>query len=290
MIPADTILQSIASGVFDGAAYALYALGLALVFGVLRVINLAHGELVVLGGYASYWLLVGAGIDPLLSIPLAALASGAAAIGAWRAFLRRVRPSGELETLAVTYGLGVFLANLFLQAFTADLRSVDSGWMRTRVAMGGISAGAGEVAAFLLALSAVAALAFFLARTEAGRIVRAVAEDREAAALVGVDAGRVELLAFGLGGALAGLSGPLLGALAHLSPAAGSAVTIKSFILAVLAGLGSIPGVLAAGIVLGVGEALTVTFASSSWREFFGFGLFLGVLSIRPRGLFGRGT
>lgn len=290
MISANTVVQSLVSGVFDGAAYALYALGLALVFGVLRVVNLAHGEFVVLGGYAAYWLLVGAGLDPLASIPAAAVLSGAAALGAWRFFLARVRRSGELETLAVTYGLGVFLANLFLELFTADLRTVDAGWVRAPLSFAGIRSAAGEAVAFVLALGAVAGLHLFLTRTEAGMKVRAVSTDREAALLAGVDADRVDVLAFGLAGALAGLSGPLLGALAHLSPGAGGAVTVKSFILAVLAGLGSIPGLLAAGVLLGVGESLTVTFASSSWRELFGFALFLAVLSVRPRGLFGRET
>lgn len=288
MISAATVAQSIASGAVDGAVYSLFALGLAFVFGVLRVINLAHGEFVVLGGYAGYWLFAWAGVDPILALPLAALSSGAAAAGAWRFFLRRIRPAGELETLVVTYGLGVFLANLFLELFSADLRAIDAGWMRRRLSVGGVFAGSGEVAAFFLALGGAAALHLFLWRTEAGMRIRAVASDREAALLAGIDAEATDLWAFALGGAQAGLSGPLLGALAYLSPAAGSAVTIKSFILAVLAGLGSIPGLVAAGVLLGVGESLTVTLAGSSWRELAGFALFLCVLAVRPRGLFGR--
>jgi len=287
MIAPGAVLQSALSGLVAGTVYGLYALGLGLVFGILRVVNLAHGELVLLGGYAAYWLFAGAGVDPLLSLPAAALASGAAAAGAWRLFVRRLPAAEGLETLALTYGLGVFLANLFLQLFSADLRTLEVAWMR-RPAAPGIPAGAGEAAAFVAALAAAGALHLFLQRTEAGMKIRAVGQDREAARLAGVDVQAVEGTAFVLGGALAGLAGPLLGALSCLSPEAGAAVTVKSFILAVLAGLGSMPGLLAAGALLGVGEALTVTFAGAAWREAVGFILFLAVLAARPRGLFGR--
>ncbi len=288
MTSGTTIVQSVLSGVLEGGNYALYALGLAFVFGIMRIINLAHGELVVLGGYVAYWALRLCGVDPLLSLPVAALVPAGAAFAAHRVLVRRVRAEAGLNTLILTFGVGLFLANLFLQLWSADLRSIDVPWMQGAARFGGVFVGAGEILAFAVSVAGVLGLHLFLARTRAGTAVRATAIDRDAAALAGIDVERIDLLAFTLGGALAGLGGPLLGILSHLNPGAGLGVTVKGFILTVLAGVGSIPGLLAAGIILGVGEAMTVTFVSSSFRELFGFVLFLGILIVRPSGLFGR--
>ncbi len=290
MISGTTIVQSALSGVLEGGNYALYALGLAFVFGIMRIINLAHGEFLVLGGYVAYWGLRTLGVDPLLSLPLAALAPAAAALAVHRVLVRRVRAAPELNTLILTFGVGIFLANLFLQLWSADLRSIDVPWIQRSVRIGGIYIGAGEIAAFAVSLAGVLGLHLFLVRTRTGKAVRATAIDRDAAALAGIDVERIDALAFAIGGALAGLGGPLLGMLSHFEPGAGLAVTVKGFILTVLAGVGSIPGLVVGGIVLGVGEAATVTFVGSSWRELFSFLLFLGILVVRPSGLFGRRT
>lgn len=288
MISGTTIVQSVLSGVLEGGNYALYALGLAFVFGIMRIINLAHGEFVVLGGYVAYWLLRKWGVDPLPALPLAALVPAGAAWAADRVFLRRIRTTAELNTLILTFGVGIFLSNLFLQLWSADLRSIDVPWMQAPVTLAGIHIGMGEIVAFAVSVAGVLGLHVFLTRTRTGKAVRVTAIDRDAASLAGIDVERIDLLAFSIGGALAGLGGPLLGILSHLSPGAGLGVTIKGFILTVLAGVGSIPGLIAGGIILGVGEAMTATFVSSSFRELFGFILFLGILIVRPSGLFGR--
>ncbi len=290
MISGTTIVQSFLSGVLEGGNYALYALGLAFVFGIMRIINLAHGEFVVLGGYVAYWILRKWGVDPLLALPLAALVPAGAAWAADRVFLRRIRTDAELNGLILTFGVGIFLSNLFLQLWSADLRSIDVPWMQAPIALGGIYVGFGEIAAFAVSVAGVLGLHVFLHRTRTGKAIRVTAIDRDAASLAGIDVERIDLLAFSIGGALAGLGGPLLGILSHLSPGAGLGVTIKGFILTVLAGVGSIPGLIAGGIILGVGEAMTATFVSSSLRELFGFILFLGILIVRPSGLFGRRT
>ncbi len=288
MISGTTVVQSILSGILEGGNYALYALGLAFVFGIMRIINLAHGEFLVLGGYVAYWALRICGVDPLLSLPLAALVPAGVAWVTHRVLIRRIRTAAELDTLILTFGVGIFLANVVLQLWSADLRSIDVPWMQAPVGFGGVFAGVGEIVAFAVSVAGVLGLHVFLARTRTGKAIRATAMDRDAAALAGIDVDRIDLLAFSVGGALAGLGGPLLGILSHLDPGAGLAVTIKGFILTVLAGVGSIPGLVVGGIVLGVGEAMTVTFASSSLRELFGFLLFLGILIVRPSGLFGR--
>lgn len=288
MISGTTIVQSTLSGVIEGGNYALYALGLAFVFGIMRIINLAHGEYLVLGGYVAYWLLVKLGVDPLLSLPLAALVSGGAAWLTYRVFLRRIRTTAELNTLILTFGVGIFLANLFLQLWSADLRSIEVAWMQSPLTFGGIYISYGEMVAFALSVAGVMGLHLFLRRTKTGKAIRVTAIDRDAAALAGINVEWIDLLAFSIGGVLAGLGGPLLGILSHLSPGMGLGLTIKGFILTVLAGVGSIPGLIVGGLILGVGEAMTVTFVSSSFRELFGFILFLGILLLRPSGLFGR--
>jgi branched-chain amino acid transport system permease protein len=288
LISTTTIIQSILSGLLEGANYALFSLGLAFVFGIMRIINMAHGEFVVLGGYIGYWLLVKGGVNPLLSLPLAAAVAAGASFLSYRLFLQRIRTTPELNTLILTFGIGIFLSNLFLQMWTADLRTIGVDWMESPLRLAGIYISLGEIVTFAISFAGVLALHSFLRRTRMGKAIRITAIDRDAASLSGINVERIDLLAFSIGGLLAGLGGPLLGMLSFVSPGTGIAITVKAFILTVLAGVGSIPGLIAAGMILGVGEAITVTFVSSSYRELFGFVLFLFILLVRPSGLFGK--
>jgi len=283
-----TIIQSVLSGLLEGGNYALYSLGLAFVFGIMQIINMAHGEFLVLGGYVAYWLLVKLGIDPLPALPIAALLAGGVSFLSYRVFIERIRTTVELNTLILTFGIGIFLSNVYLQLWSADLRSISVDWMSNTVKISGIYISLGEMITFFISFAAVVLLHFFLRRTKAGKAIRITAIDRDAAALSGINVERVDLMAYSIGGMLAGLAGPLLGMLSFVSPGTGIGITVKAFILTVLAGVGSIPGLIAAGMILGVGEALTVTFLSSSLRELFGFTLFLMILLVRPSGLFGK--
>ena len=290
MISGATIFQSVLSGLLEGGNYALYSLGLAFVFGIMQIINMAHGEFLVLGGYIAYSLLVKAGLNPLLSLPIAALLAGGVSFVNYRVFLQRIRTTVELNTLILTFGIGILLSNLYLQLWSADIRNIGVPWMENPLGLAGVYISLGEIVTFAISFFAVLALYLFLRRTKLGKAIRITAIDRDAAALAGINVERVDLLAFSIGGALAGLGGPLLGMLSFVSPGTGIAITVKAFILTVLAGVGSIPGLIVAGMILGVGEALTVTFVSSSFRELFGFTLFLVILLIRPSGLFGQRT
>jgi branched-chain amino acid transport system permease protein len=288
LISATTIIQSALSGIVEGTDYALYCVGLAFVFGIMRIINLAHGEFLVLGGYIAYWLLVKWGVNPIVAIPIAAATAGGTALLSYRIFLQRIRTGSELNTLILTFGLGIFLANLFLQLWTADIRSIGVDWMEQPLVFFGIYVSFGEIIAVTVSLAVVLGLHLFLTRSKMGMAIRVTAIDRDSAALAGINVERADLVAFSIGGLLAGAGGPLLGMLAHVSPGTGVAITVKAFILTVLAGVGSIPGLIVAGIILGVGEAMTVTFVNASYRELFGFVLFLLILLVRPHGLFGR--
>jgi branched-chain amino acid transport system permease protein len=288
VISTTSIIQSVLSGVLEGGNYALFCLGLSFVFGIMQIINMAHGEFLVLGGYIAYWLLVKLGVNPLLSRPAAALLAGGAAFLSYRIFIQRIRTTAELNTLVLTFGIGIFLSNLYLQLWSADIRNISVDWMENPVNLAGIYISWGEMATFAISLLGVLLLDLFLRRTKTGTAIRITAIDRDAAALSGINVKKIDLLAFSLGGVLAGLGGPLLGMLSFVSPGTGLGITIKAFILTVLAGVGSIPGLIVAGMILGVGEALTVTFVSSSFRELFGFVLFLVILVVRPSGLFGK--
>lgn len=288
MVSATTLIQSILSGLLEGGNYALYSVGLAFVFGIMQIINMSHGEFLVLGGYIAYWLLILWGINPLLALPVSALGAGGAAYLSYRIFIERIRTTPELNTLILTFGIGIFFSNLYLQLWTADLRNISVPWMENSIQVAGIYFSFGELVTFTVSFLGIFGLHLFLTRTRMGKAIRVTALDRDAAALAGINVERMDQTAFFIGGLLAGLGGPLLGMLSFISPITGMHVTVKAFILTVLAGVGSIPGLIIAGMLLGVGEALTVTFINSSFRELFGFSLFLFILLTRPTGLFGK--
>jgi len=288
LISTASIIQSILSGILEGGNYALYCLGLAFVFGIMRIINMAHGEFLVLSGYIAYWLLVKWGFNPLLSLPIAVVIAAGASFLSYHVFLQRIRTTPELNTLILTFGIGIFLSNLYLQLWSADIRSIGVDWMEKPLMFSGIYISFGEIITFAISFIGVLALHSFLRHTKMGKAIRITAIDRDAAALAGINVEKIDLLAFSIGGLLAGLGGPLLGMLSFVSPGTGIHITVKAFILTVLAGVGSIRGLIAAGMILGIGEAMTVTFVSSSYRELFGFTLFLVILLVRPSGLFGK--
>jgi branched-chain amino acid transport system permease protein len=215
------------------------------------------------------------------------MAAGASLLS-YRAFLQRIRTTAELNTLILTFGIGIFLSNLYLQLWSADIRNIGVDWMEKPLMISGIYISLGEIVTFAISFLGVLALHAFLRHTKTGKAIRVTAIDRDAATLAGINVEKVDLIAFSIGGLLAGLGGPLLGMLSFVSPGTGIHITVKAFILTVLAGVGSIPGLIVAGLILGIGEAMTVTFVSSSYRELFGFVLFLIILLVRPSGLFGR--
>jgi branched-chain amino acid transport system permease protein len=182
----------------EGVNYALYSLGLAFVFGIMRIINMAHGEFVVLGGYIAYWLLVRWGVNPLLSLPLAAAFAAAASFLSYRIFLQRIRTTPELNTLILTFGIGIFLSNLFLQMWTADLRTIGVDWMESPLRLAGIYISLGEIVTFAISFAGVLALHSFLRRTRMGKAIRITAIDRDAASLSGINVERIDLLAFSI--------------------------------------------------------------------------------------------
>jgi len=284
----DLIAQSLFSGLLSGAYYALIALGLALVFGTMRVINLAHGELVLLGAYISYTAEERLGLDPLVSLPLALGVVIATNMVVYY-LISLIRKDRELNSLILTFGIGIILTNAMLMLWSADIHSTTTPWYHDAVILfDTLFAMQAELVFAGAGIALVGAVWWWLEKTWYGRALRAIASNRDAAKLMGVNPQLTEVLSFAVAGLLATVSGLALYTAKVIQPSLGHNLTVKAFIITVLAGMGSVPGVLLGAVLLGVVESLTVTIASSALQELAGMVLFLLVLLLMPSGLFGR--
>ena len=291
MSPA-AVAQNLVFGLFVGGLYGMAAVGLSLVFGVLRVLNVAHGELLMLGGYASFWLFSLAKIDPFVSLLICAPLLFLLGVGLNQGLFRHVSRLDEenriKNSLLISFGLTLILQNLAIQLWTADERAITTPYAGWGTSVLGVALPFTRLAGLLVALIAILALQLFLQRTYPGKAIRATALDWEAATLAGVDIRRVYLITFALGAALAGVAGTLVSIGYSIAPSIGVSWTLKALVVVVLAGLGSIFGAFAAGLLLGMAEALSVFVVGATYREVVGLVLFLLVLLLRPQGLFGR--
>ncbi len=289
----ETIGQNIVSSVLVGALYGLAALGLSLVFGVLKVLNIAHGELIMLGGYAAFWIFNLYGIDPffglLLVIPLLFMVGWALHKGLFSAVVKSDEEERIKNSMLIGFGLTLILQSVAIQLWTADERSITTAYATASLELAGIRLPVVRLAGLVIALLAVIGLELFLNRTYWGKAMRATAENWETASLTGINIQKIYLMTFALSAALAGVAGTLVSVSFSVNPAIGLSWTLKALIVVVLAGLGSIPGTLLAGVLLGVGESASAYLVGGAYRELVGLFLFLIILSIRPQGLFGGG-
>jgi len=285
----ETLVQSVVSGVLTGSLYAMIGVGLTVVFGVMRIINLAHGDLVMLGMFGAFWAHALLRIDPFVSIVLWVPVMFLAGMLIYRFLLKPIIPGGELNTLLYTAGLSLLIANVALFAWTGDYRTIKLRYALTPLRPFGIAVPIPLAIAFLLAIVITVCLYLFLARTDPGRAIRATSQNPEAAALMGIDVDRISMLTFGLGSALAGAAGVLLAPSLYLYPTVGELLVAKCFVIVVLGGLGSVSGAIAGGILLGLVESLGAVYVSVAYKDTIGFVIFLLVLLLRPSGLFGVG-
>ncbi len=282
------MLQALVSGILVGGVYGLFSTGFSLAFGVMRIVNFAHGELVMLGMYAGFFLAASAGIDPLLAAPLVFVVIGAlGALLYWLVF-RQFVGRATLQQLLVAIAVGLVLQVAAQIAFGTDPHAVRSGWGSQYLLIGSLFLSWAQIAAFLVALACVGALELLLRRTRWGQAIRAVADDGEAAELVGLDAGRINVLAFALSAGLAGLAGSVLVTYYPVSPTVGAELMPIALIATVLGGLGSVGGAFLGGIVCGVVEQLTSFFWNAALEDVPLYVLLLVILAVLPRGLFGR--
>jgi branched-chain amino acid transport system permease protein len=283
----ETFIQSLVSGILTGSLYAMIGVGLTVIFGVMRIINLAHGEMVMLGMFGAYWSYSLWKLDPFVSVLLWVPLLFLAGMLAYRFLLKAIIPGGELNTLLYTAGLSLLIANLALFTWTGDYRTLNLPYAIEPLRPFGIAVPVPLAIAFALAALITLALYLFLARTDTGRAVRATSQDPEAAALMGINVERIAMITFGLGTALAAAAGVLLVPSLYLYPTVGEILIVKCFVIVVLGGLGSVPGAIAGGVLLGVVESLGAVYVSVAYKDTIGFIIFLLVLLFRPQGLFG---
>jgi branched-chain amino acid transport system permease protein len=261
-----TLAQALASGVMLGCFYALVALGFAMILALTHSLNLAHGELVTLGGYVGYAAWAASGLHPLLLLPIAAAALLPLAF-LWQWMLARLPEPRALPSLALTFGLALALQSVMQAGWPGPYRLIVSPALDRSTRLGAGALGHGRLAAALVALLAVGALWLGVTRTRWGRAIRATGLDREAAALQGIDADAATRAVLLLAMALTGAAGVLFATLHYLYPAAGAELTLLAIVLAIWAGAGRLPALLLAGLAVGVVESLTVAATGPAWRE-----------------------
>jgi len=277
--------QVVVSGILAGALYAMVALGLALIFGVMRVINIAHGPLLMLGAYTTFFLYQALGLNPYLSVPITMLVLFALGALLQRTLVFRVVDAPELSSLLLTFGISIALVNLAQLAFTSNLRAIE--YATGSYTLGPLAFSKSRLIAFAVA-AALTGLAFlFLQRTRLGKAIRATSQSREVAMVCGVDVRRIHLITFGVAAALAGAGGALVSVIVAIQPEMGQIWTFKSFLVIVLGGAGNYPGALLGGVLLGLVEQIASLFLTTQLSEAVAYILLVVILLIRPTGLLG---
>jgi branched-chain amino acid transport system permease protein len=290
----DTLVPAIIHGLIIGGIYGGVALGLSLIFGVLRLTNFAHGSVIVVAAFAYYWIFMLFGIDPYIALPIVtALMFGLGYLlqaTLLNKLLQRERSSvsDPISALLLTVGLWVTLDNLALMVFGPNTRTINTFISESNITLGSIVVQTPKVIAFIGSFVVAGGLVWLLNKTEIGRLIRSVSQNRDAASLCGVNVRRVYSITFGLGCAVVSISAAFLMQFYYVSPSMGAVFGIKSFLVVVLGGLGSVPGALLAGLIFGLVESVGGQFIAASSASMLSFVLFIVVLLIRPNGLFGR--
>jgi branched-chain amino acid transport system permease protein len=284
----DLFLQALISGVLLGGIYALVALGFSLVWGVMSVINVAHGAFVMLGAYTAYFLFTMFGVDPFVGGIAAMAVLFVVGYGIQTYIINLVVRAPIYMTLILTFGLNLVIVNLGLIAWTGNFRSVSTGYAGAGLQIGSLIIPYARLGTFLVALVATYALFQFMGHTRTGHSIRATRMDLQAAEAVGIRIDRIYALTFAIGAALAGLAGGLISATAPITPVMGLTYTGKAFVVTALGGLGNMAGALVGGLVLGVAETLGATVFGPGYQDAIGYAALVLILVLRPSGLLGR--
>ncbi|MCA8294732.1 branched-chain amino acid ABC transporter permease [Burkholderia sp. AU30198] len=279
------ILSGIASGFLLGGMLALTALGLSIALGVMRLVNLAHGELLVGGAYIGFFLVQFAGIDPLLGLPLVAAIMGAIALPFHKVLVRPLANKGMEAPMMTMFGVSIILQNLYLLCFSADTRAINTDYAARPLVFGPVTIGEIYVIGFVVSVALTLGVHALITRTRFGRDLRAAAVDPSAAAVIGVDVAKVHALTFALGAACAAMGGVLIATAFSFTPSTGSTYLLMSFAVVVMGGIGNIFGTLAAGITLGILQSIGALAFGDGYRDLVGLVIFLFVLALRPQGM-----
>lgn len=286
----ELLIQTLVAGVLLGGVYALVSVGLNLLFGVVRVINFAHGEFVMIGMYLTYWLWLTTGIDPYLSLLIVAPVMFLLGMVFQTGIIRPLQGTSANMKIFATVGISIILQNLVLYFWGGQHRAVSTDYSTAVITVGDISISVARTVAFVGALVMVGALFYVMNRTMTGNVLRAIAEDGPTAVLVGIPVKKFYLIATGISIMLAGVAGTLLTPFTSASPLFGVHMTLIAFIVVVIGGMGSMVGSLVGGVLLGAIETLAGTYISPALQQVVLFALFIVVVLLRPQGLFGKGA
>jgi branched-chain amino acid transport system permease protein len=282
------LAQVLVNGILLGGLYGIMALGMSLIWGVMNIVNIAHGALIMLGAYLTFWMFTLWGWDPFLSLPATIAVLFAYGYLLQRFVLNLVVRAQLFLTLLITFGLEVVMVNLARIAWKSDLRQVTPSYAATNFQVAGITVPYVRLWVFVATLVLSVLFLLVLERTRLGRAIRATSEELRAARLAGIPVAHIYAVTFGLGAALAGAAGGLWGMLFPITPIMGGGLTLKSFVVAVLGGLGTMMGAIVGGLVLGIAESFTSTYLGPTYPNAVSFGLLVLILILRPTGLLGR--
>jgi len=284
------LVQLVIIGLLAGGIYAAVGVGFSLVWGVLNIVNLAHGALVIVGAYLTWQIFTASGLDPFLTLPIDAVALFALGYVVQRGVINRIIRAPLLFTFLLTFGLNLIAVNVLLLIFKSDFRSVTTAYSGAGLDLGGIVVPYIRLAALGIALLVAAALALLLNRTRVGLAIQAVGSDRDAAQLVGIDLRHAYAVTYGLGAACAGVAGGLIAMIQAITPTAGEPYTLQAFVVVILGGLGRVSATVVGGLVFGLVEAFaqSIPGSGSVFANAIAFGVMVLVLVTRPQGLLGR--
>ena len=282
------MLQLVVNGLLLGGIYALISIGLTLIFGVLEIINFAHGEFLMLSMYAAFWLFQLYGIDPYLSILIILPVFFVIGLAVQRITIQPVLNSPPLNQIFTTIGLSLILQNIALFFFKADYRTVKTSYSDLGLNFLGLIVSFPRMIAFILAMGIIAALLIYLKSTYTGMAIRALAQERRASMLMGIDVYKTYRIAFGIGIACVGAAGSILMPIYFVFPTVGSLFVLIAFVVVILGGYNSLIGSLVGGLIIGIIEGFSGFFISPHLKEAVYFVIFIFILLFRPTGLFGR--
>jgi branched-chain amino acid transport system permease protein len=286
-MPAEILIQTVVSGLLMGFIFSLIAVGLTLIFGVMDIVNFAHGDYLMLSMYTAFWLYTLWGVDPLLSLPICVVLLFIVGWLTYKLIINKILQAPMLAQIFSTFGLMIFLRNAALLAWSPDYRAIGESFVSGRIKLFGIFIPTPQLVASVGAILTTALIYWFIQRTETGLALQATAEDAEAASLMGINSERMYALSWGLGAACVGVAGGLLATWYYIFPEVGYMFGLLAYVTVALGGFGSITGAFIAGIIIGLVEVLFGFLIAPAFKYVFVYIIYLAVVIIRPQGLLG---
>ncbi len=282
------VIQQIASGLVMGSMYALMSIGMMLILGIMTVINMAHGEFYMLGGYVSFFLMNQMGLPYLVSLPVSMVVVGGIGMVSEKMTIRPLAGRPWFTTFLTTFGLSMILRDAAQIVWGVDPRELSSPFLHKKVILGPVYLTQHRIFVFAMGVVVIGLLYLFIKKHKIGMAMRAVVRDREASALMGINLNALNSFTFALGAGTAALAGALLGAIFNVLPSMGELPLVKGFAVVIMGGMGNVQGILFSGLILGVAESLSASFISLGLSDAIAFAILIVILLFKPAGLFGK--